>query len=125
MSRISFHQLSSPIRGGRFKNLSKGLLTLVLLFLGSLLSSAQTGVTKGTVFKGNAVYVNTTGTKVLSDQDYLTYTVITPATSTSFRSAGEVSVKATEDAKISGVLNIPSVIWYQSSYPYLVTTVFG
>ena len=58
-----------------------------------------------------------------SNQDYLTYTVITPASSTSFSDAGEVSVKATDGKTISGVLNIPSVIWYKKSYPYVVTTV--
>ncbi len=61
----------------------------------------------------------------LSNQD-LTYTVIKPTSSTSFNDAGEVgevSVKATDGAKIKGVLNIPSVIWNQSKYPYVVTTV--
>lgn len=78
------------------------------------------------MFKGNTVYVNTTGTKKQSDQDYLTYTVIKPTTNTSVSYAGEVSVKATDGAKIKGVLNIPSVIWKNSSYkyyPYVVTTV--
>lgn len=130
MSRINLHQLSSPIRGGRFKNLSKGLLTLVLLFLGSLLSSAQTGVKAGDVFEGNAVYVNTTGKKVLSDQDYLTYTVITPTTSTNYFSPGAVKLKATSGYSISGNLNIPSIIYNSAKvggvdkyYPYAVTEV--
>lgn len=130
MSRIILHQLSSPIRGGRFKNLSKGLLTLVILFLGSLLSSAQTGVKAGDVFEGNAVYVNTTGKKVLSDQDYLTYTVITPTTSTNYFSPGAVKLKATSGYSISGNLNIPSIIYNSAKeggvdkyYPYAVTEV--
>ena len=130
MGRINLHQLSSPIRGERFKNLSKGLLTLVLLFLGSLLSTAQTGVTKGTVFKGNAVYVNTTGKKVQSDQDYLTYTVITPTTSTNYFSPGAVKLKATSGYSISGNLNIPSIIYNSAKvggvdkfYAYAVTEV--
>lgn len=126
MDRNNFHQLSSPIRGGQIKDFRKGLTTLVLLFLGSLLCSAQSGVKQDDVFKGNTVYVNTTGTKKQSDQDYLTYTVIKPTTNTSVSYAGEVSVKATDGAKIKGVLNIPSVIWKNSSYkyyPYVVTTV--
>lgn len=76
------------------------------------------------MFKGDAVYVNTTGTKEQSKQGYLTYTVINPTSSKS--NAGEVSVKATKDSTISGVLNIPSVIWNYKSYqyyPYVVTTV--
>lgn len=59
-----------------------------------------------------------------SKQDYLTYTVINPTSSKIY--AGEVSVKVTDGAKISGALNIPSVIWYYKSYqyyPYVVTTV--
>lgn len=128
MSRINLHQLSSPIRGGRFKNLSKGLLTLVLLFLGSLLSSAQTGVKEGTEFMGNAVYTNT-GTEekrnmTLSSADYLTFTVLTATTSKS--SNGTVKVKATADSNISGALNIPSVVYVYSGgsyYPYCVTEV--
>lgn len=128
MSRINLHQLSSPIRGGWFKNLSKGLLTLVLLFLGSLLSSAQTGVKEGTVFKGNAVYTNT-GTEekrnmTLSSADYLTFTVLTATTSK--YSNGTVRVKATDRSTISGALYIPSVVYVYSGgsyYPYYVTEV--
>lgn len=95
-----------------------------------MLSSAQTGVTKGTVFKGNAVYVNTTGKKVLSDQAYLTYTVITPTTSTNYFSPGAVKLKATSGYSISGNLNIPSIIYNSAKvggvdkyYPYAVTEV--
>ncbi len=82
------------------------------------------------MFEGNAVYVNTTGKKVLSDQDYLTYTVIKPTTSTNYFSPGAVKLKATSDYSISGNLNIPSIIYNYAKvggvdkyYPYAVTEV--
>lgn len=114
MSRISFHQLSSPIRGGRFKNLSKGLLTLVLLFLGSLLSTVQ-AVKVGDVIAGESTYSRKTYSEYTSNTDLsgLSFTVLT--TYQNSKQPGTVSVKAKDGVSINGELDIPLEIYLSQS----------
>lgn len=111
-------QLPPLSKGVHSLKWKQSLFALIILFCTCGLSTAK-AVSVGDQIPGNKVYTNTGTSKVMSSASYLTYTVLT---TTSTQTKRTVSVKATSGNTITGALNIPSVIYYQS-YPYYVTEV--